>query len=398
MSDYTVRALRPDEIRAAADLFRTTLHILAVSDEDLPYAERMHQPGRTFGAFDGELIGTARSFDAELTVPGGKRLPMGAVTGVGVRPDRTRRGVLSELMRTQLTEFTERGVPLAALYASEAVIYNRFGYGVSTVTQHFRIDRRRARLRDGVPSGGRVDLLRLDTELDRLAELYEQFPHRAGMMTRPPYWWAGFERHLRRPESPVQAIVHSGPEGVDGYAVYTVERKAWDQPSTLDVVSLQYANDEAFAGLWRYLLAVDLVDTIELGGRPPDDPTPLLFADPRVCAVTGGGDDLWLRLVDVGQALAAREYEGEPVVLEVADRVLERNSGRYRVSADGAERTDEPAELTLGVDALAMLYFGAWKASALAGVGRIGATGPDALRHADRLFATRASGWCGTHF
>lgn len=393
-----MRALRPDEIPAASALFRSTLHVKPVSDEDLPYARRWHQPGRTLGVFDSELIGTARSFDAELTVPGGKRRPLAGVTGVGVRPDRTRRGVLSELMRTQLSDFTDRGVVFAALYASEASIYGRFGYGVSTVFQSSKIDRRRARLRPGVSAGGRIDLLPLDPGLDRLAGLYEELPHRAGMMTRPPYWWAAFEWHLRRAEAPVHAIVHTGPEGPDGFAVYKVERPSWDQPSTLDVLELQYANSDAFAGLWRYLLTVDLVDEIAVGGRAPDEPTPLLFADSRACTITGGGDDLWLRLVDVEQALAAREYEGEPVVVEVSDRMLERNSGRYRISAEGAERTEEPAELSLDAGTLAMLYFGTWRPSALAGVGRISAAGPEVPRRADRLFATPVSGWCGTHF
>ncbi|GAB2970978.1 hypothetical protein GCM10017788_21930 [Amycolatopsis acidiphila] len=192
MSDYTVRVLRPDETRAAADLFRTTLHVPPVKDEQWSYAERMYQPGRALGAFDTELIGTARSFDAELTVPGGRRLPLAAVTGVGVRADRTRRGVLSQLMRTQLADFAERGVPVATLYASEGPIYGRFGYGVSTVVHDYRIDPRRAVLRPEVPAGGEIELLSLDAALERLPVLYAALPDsRAGRMTRPAYWWPG---------------------------------------------------------------------------------------------------------------------------------------------------------------------------------------------------------------
>jgi predicted acetyltransferase len=399
VSDYTVRALRPDETRAAGDLFRATLHAPPVSDEDWPFAERMYQPGRTLGAFDTELIGTARSFDAELTVPGGKQLPVAAVTGVGVRPDRTRRGVLTALMRTQLTDAAARGVPVAALYASEASIYGRFGYGVTTLCRNYEIDRHKAVLRPEVPVGGEIELLRMDGAVERLPGLYAGLPEpRPGTMTRPAYWWPGFERHLRRSDSPMTTVVHHGPHGPDGYAVYVVERKNWADPSTMEIAGLEAGSDEAFAGLWRYLLAVDLVDEIRVEGRPTDEPTELLFTDSRVCRTTGGDDDLWLRLVDVPAALAAREYEGEPVVLDVVDSLLPDNSGRYRVSADDVARTDAPAELRLGVDTLAMLYFGARRASALAATGRIHPADPDAVARADALFRTRVSAWCGTHF
>ncbi|WP_435155228.1 GNAT family N-acetyltransferase [Amycolatopsis sacchari] len=399
MSDYTVRALRPDETRTASELFRAALHVPPLKDEDWTYVGRMYQPGRTLGAFDSELIGTARSFDAELTVPGGKRLPVAAVTGVGVRADRTRRGVLSQLMRTQLADFAERGVPLAALYASEGPIYGRFGYGVSTLAHDHEIDPRRVTLRPEVPAGGEIETLGLKAALERLPEIYAGLPHpRPGAMTRPPYWWPAFERHMREEDKPPVTIVHSGPDGVDGFAVYSVQRKSWREPAVLDVIGLHTANDEAFAGLWRYLLSVDLVDVIRAEGRPVDEPTALLCTDYRVVKTTAVTDDLWLRLVDVPAALAAREYEGEPVVMEVADTLLEDNSGRYRVGQDGVSRTEAPAELRLGVDALAMLYLGAWPASALVTAGRIQAADPDAVTRADRLFATRPSAWCGTHF
>ena len=51
---------------------------------------------------------------------------------VGVRPTHRRRGILRDLMREQLTEIHEAGTePLAALTASEPVIYGRFGYGLA---------------------------------------------------------------------------------------------------------------------------------------------------------------------------------------------------------------------------------------------------------------------------
>ena len=162
MSDFEIRTLRADELRAASDLFRDSLHAPRSDDADWERVARVYQPGGTIGAFDPELVGTARSFDAELTVPGGARLPMAGVTGVGVRADRTRRGVLRALMTAQLEDFAARGVVFANLLASEAPIYGRFGYGLATRHRSYSVDRHRAQLRQDVPVTGEVELLELD--------------------------------------------------------------------------------------------------------------------------------------------------------------------------------------------------------------------------------------------
>ena len=79
---------------------------------------------------DGRPVGTTTSHAFRLTVPGGE-LAAGGVTWVGVLPSHRRRGILRELMQRQLADLHDRGEPLAMLYASEPVIYGRFGYGIA---------------------------------------------------------------------------------------------------------------------------------------------------------------------------------------------------------------------------------------------------------------------------
>ncbi|WP_091293273.1 GNAT family N-acetyltransferase [Amycolatopsis xylanica] len=398
MSEYEIRTLDPAEHRAAADLFRGTLHLKDLTDEEAERGRGSYQPGRSIGAFDGELVGTLRSLDAELTVPGGRRVPLAGVTSVGVRSDRTRRGLMTELMRAQFADFAERGVVAATLYASEGLIYSRFGYGISTLSKSYSINTRRAQLHDGVPASGEITRLPLETALEQLPKLYEAMPHtRAGMMTRTSYWWAGFGQMCRQSDDPMITVVHRGEDGPDGFAVYSVRRR-WPDPAVLSIEALEYTNPGAFAGLWRYLLGVDLVDEIRTLFRPVDEPAELLLTDPRQCTVTRYEEECWTRLVDVEAALAARTYTGPPLVLEVVDAFLPANSGRYRIGEDGVARTDEPAALRLDVVALAMLYFGARQASALATAGRVEVLEPGAAEAADLLFSTRVAAWCGTFF
>jgi predicted acetyltransferase len=394
MTDLHTRVLRGEELRAANRLFLGALHVAPATDDEWDRSQRAYQPERTLGVFDDTLIGTARSTDAWLTVPGGQSVPLAAVTGVGVRADRTRRGVLTELVRTQFADFARRGVPAALLHATEGAIYGRFGYGVATLSRRLTVHRHQARLLPEVPGGGEIRLLEdLDAVLAELPRVYARLPRRTpGVISRSDYLWQGYHAMLRRGDGPVVAAVHHGSEGPDGFALYRVDRPA------LRVIDLHAATAEAFAALWRFLLGVDLVDEIHVECAPLDEPIELLVADPRACRVTAGGDETWLRLIDVPAALAARSWWGEPMVVEVTDPVLEANSGRYRLGAGPVRRCDEPAGLKLGVDALAMLYLGAWRPSALVRAGRAVVSAPDQAERADRLFATRTPPWCGTFF
>ena len=400
MSDFEIRTLDPGEHRAASELFRATVHVAPPDDADWERVSHAYQAGRALGAFDPELIGTARSFDAELTVPGGARLPNAGVTGVGVRADRTRRGVLRALMTAQLEDFAARGVVFANLLASEAPIYGRFGYGLATRCRTYTVDRHRARLRDDLPASGRVELLGLDDAVRERPGIYAGIEPRPGMMTRPEVLWRLYEARARREKVPVMTAVHHGPDGPDGFATYFVsgaDQHPWTR--TLEVLEMFTGSAAAFAGLWRYLLGVDLVDRITAAERPLDEPIELILADHRRSTVDRIEDEHWLRIVDVPKALAAREYgHGRPVVVEVDDPVLPVNGGRYRVTPDGVAPTDEPAALRCDVTSLAMVYLGTWRPSALADVGRLEVRDPAALPEADALFATRVASWAGTFF
>lgn len=400
MTDRVVRTLEPSEIRAANALFVEALHIRAPQDEDWTRSARGYQPDRTLGVFDGAaLIGTARSMDAAITVPGGGEVETAAVTGVGVRADRTRRGVLRDLMRVQLTDIAERGVPTATLHASEAVIYGRFGYGVATSARSVRIERTRARVRDEAPTGGEVEYLDIETALAELPAHYPRFEARPGRMTRPSFLWSGWDGHYRRSEGVAHAVLHRGAEGVDGYALYRVRRDGFDGPVVMHVEDMHVATDEAFADLWRFLLSVDLVDRIEAHNRPCDEPLEPMLTDARACSVTWSGDDLWLRLVDVPAALSARRYAGSGrVVIEVRDELFPANSGRYALSSGGVTETASPAQLRMDAAALAMLYLGEWRVRALITAGLIEAVDPAAPGVAEGLLSSDVRPWCGTFF
>jgi predicted acetyltransferase len=399
-SAIDVRLLRTDEFRAAHDLFKGTMHAGPSSDDAWADRGATFEEDRVLGAFvDDILVGTTLSSGSQLTVPGGALLPMAMVTAVGVRADHTRRGVVTALMRTQLTELTE---PVATLRASEAVIYGRFGYGVASRGRTVVLKTKEAAPRPSAPGGGRVRLIPAADATALLPELYDTVSRRRpGWSARPAGWWDAMRLWSAESRTHAMVAVHTGPDGDDGFATYTAERVQWGRKLT--VQDLWADNSDAWAALWRFLASLDLVLELHAQLRPLDEPLEHLFVDRRAVRVTEVEDETWLRLADVPAALAARTF-GElapgvgSVVLEVRDAFLPANSGRYLIGDGPARPVDEPAELTLDVDVLAELYLGDLAPSALAGVGRIGAAKADALRVADRLFAVPCSPWCGTYF
>ncbi|MCO1656085.1 GNAT family N-acetyltransferase [Pseudonocardia humida] len=404
---HDVRLVRDEELRAAYDLFGAALLHGPVNDERWERAAGLYAPQRTIGVFDGSgLFGTAMSFPVEVVVPGGAALPTAAVTRVGVRADRTRRGVLTALMRRQLDEAAAAGDVLASLRATEARIYGRFGYGVATRGRTVRIKRNGGSgWRSGAPAGGDVRMLTADEMVPALGAVHERVGlARPGGMTRTRPWWDLGLGGLLQERTLVLAAVHTGADGEDGYLVATVDDSGGWHDRVLVLRDLHATTVEAATALWRFALDVDLVAAVEARLRPLDEPLELLLADPRDCATTAVEDETWLRIVDVPAALAARRFAAaEPVLIAVHDAVRAANGGVYRIADGGAERVGElggaqTPDLECDVAGLAMAYLGDRAPSELAATGWWRAWSPAATARADAAFGTDRLPWCGTNF
>ncbi|EMD29365.1 GNAT family N-acetyltransferase [Amycolatopsis azurea] len=406
MSEFHVRAVAEGEQRACLEVLEQALHAKPISDEDWAKMAPSWPAAGKFAAFDDHdtPVGISSSFDIELTVPGGRKLVTAAVDGVAVRADWTRRGILTTMMSAQLEDFAARGVPLAALHASEGVIYGRYGYGAATFDRGVFVERPRAQVRDGVGRDGVVRFVTPAEAVERVPALYNRFEGtRPGFAARPAQWWPGFFDRLVTGDGGYRVAIHSGPDGDDGFVVYqtidTRDRTAPERGAILEIRELHAGTPEAWAGLWRFLLSVDLVSGVAGRGRPLDEPIAALLTDPRAVNTTEIIDELWVRLVDVLTALRARTYgTAEPVVLEVLDKQLPDNNGRYLVGPGGVERTTAEAELRLDVAELASLYFGQGFFRDLVVAGRIEVLDEGAVDRADALFHTARAAWCGTFF
>lgn len=400
---HDVRILAPDQLRAAHATFIAALHHGPGTEAEWERAREGYVPGRTLGVLDGAaVVGTADSFSTRTAVPGGSALATSAVTGVGVRPDHTRRGILTALMRTQLEQAAAAGEVLAQLRASEARIYGRFGYGVATRARKVSIRLRSAAgLRADAPAGGAIRVLEREEIVDVLAPLHAKLALRrvGGIERSREWWWWPFERQLDE-RAHMIAAVHTGPDGDDGFFVATSTPGRIDfEDRGLYIPDMHVTSGEGAAALWRFALSIDLIADLQ-SRRPLDDPLDLLLADPRDCRTIGIDDETWLRIVDVPTALAARSYApAEPVLLGVTDAMFPGNDGVYRIADGAAKRVDgATAQLECGVAGLSMAYLGDRRPSELVASGWWRAVDLDAVTEADAAFATATVPWCGTSF
>jgi predicted acetyltransferase len=127
-----------------------------------------------------------------------------------------------------------------------------------------------------------------------------------------------------------------------------------------------------------------------MGNLAPDEALLHLVDEPRRLGLRIS-DGLWVRLVDLPAALAARRYVCPiDLVLEVTDGQLPRNNGRWRLTG-GAEtatcvRTEDPADLACSVLELGTAYLGGVTLAGLAAAGRVREFTPGAVGSASTAF------------
>jgi predicted acetyltransferase len=305
------------------------------------------------------------------------------------------------MMRAQLDACREQGESVAYLWASEDTIYGRFGYGMASLVAEIDLARERSAYHAPAEPLGQARLVPLAAAEPLVAAVWERVAAvTPGMFARTSAWWQA--RSLvdpawrRRGGGELQCAVLEVDGHSTAYALYRLN-PAFDRgvpTGTLDVVEAMGDSPESTRAIWRFLLDVDWVARVRAGILPIDHPLVLLMAEPRRLRLSLR-DGLWVRLVDVGAALAARSYSTtDSVVIEVADEFCPWNQGRWRVKAGAVERTNAPADLSGDVTALGSVYLGGFTWAQLARALRVTELRPGAVARADALFRHDVGPWC----
>jgi predicted acetyltransferase len=416
---YPIRDIKPAEAHAffavLEEAFNASGSLAAQVERELIAFEF----DRSAAAFDGDqVVGTSGAYSFVMSVPGGMAATSG-ISDVGVLPAYRRRGIMSAMIGHLLADAAARGEALAALFASEAGIYQRFGFGCAAQSAGCTIRRGEGALIAPAPLPGQAGPPRIRVAApsqvhSEMAAVYAgAAARRPGMPARDDRWWrlrTWDPEDQRGGASPLRCVIADDAQGPRGYALYTAV-PAWESEglpaNELNVRELIAADPAAAAALWADLLTRDLVSQVSTGSRPVDDALLQLLADRRRARAVVT-DNLWVRLVDVPAALAQRSYACDlEVVIEVTDSVLPGNAGRWRLMAmapggsrSGAsgsarcERTSAAADVVATAAALGAAYLGGTRLGALAAAGQVAELRPGALARLSAAMSWDPAPWC----
>jgi len=306
-------------------------------------------------------------------------------------------------MQEQLVDCRARGDFVAYLCASEATIYGRFGYGLASRIGEISLAKDRTRFALPFEPRGTVRLVNLEEAARIFPPLYEQVVvQRPGMFIRSKDWWETrklFDDPARRQGGPKNLVLLELDGKPAGYAIYNVKQDwvSGFSKGVVNIVEVVTPTPEAARELWRWLLDFDWTSEFSANFLPLDHELFMLVAEPRRLQFKVN-DGVWVRLIDIGQALSARTYNDGEIVLDVEDAFMPESAGRWRVTPSGAERTDAAADLRLDVTGLGSVYLGGFTFDSLVRASRAQELTEGAAVRADALFRTNVEPWCAEIF
>ncbi len=340
----------------------------------------------------------------------GRAMAMAGISTVGTRPEYRRMGLLRKIMTRAFAEQKERGQSIAGLWASQAAIYQRYGfthagmnrnYAVDTVDIHLSLDKSSAALELPVvtryaPAQG----------LDAAREVYKNFiAQRTGYLHRGKSLWLNSTLDETTPDGPVYIALAGTLAAPLGYIVYTlrsnlVANRARSQE--IKIRDFAWLDLAAYQSLWQFIGKHDLVGRVVWANAPIDDPALALFQEPRMLH-SQDTEASWWRIVDAPNALAQRGYiVSEDIKIGIAgDDLAPWNNGCWHLCSDGGEANVQPSsdepDVTLSIKNLTSIFCGMHRAQDLANWGLLSGQ-TNAVARLDRLMATQYAPHCPDHY
>lgn len=399
------------EIRpATADELPSLLRILT---------ESLAQPLEDFVALQPEFTLVAFDDGRPASVHGswpltmrfnGKAVPISGVTTVSTDSIDRQKGYLRKLITQHFEELHEQGErPLAVLFASQAAIYQRYGYAVVSTQYQYEVEPRYIQFNEPLEVPGVLRRVDPDPEKDfgTLVGLYRQYREdRTGEVHRgKPMWDAGILSAPKPGETRSVLVYEEGGE-LQGYAIYRTGPgdAPWPEVNhTCEIDDIVWLTPQAYRAFWQNFAKLQLVSRIAWHNVPGDDPLPHILLEPRMLR-RRSRDQLLARVVDLVGSFRARGYEeSERLSFELTDDVCPWNTGTWQVltGADDAEVTPLASgtpDVSLRPGTLAMLLFGQITASEAARYGKLTVHNTAALPIWDKTLRTKVRPFTADHW
>ena len=327
------------------------------------------------------------------------------VSMIGTLPVFRRMGCLRRVHARHFELLHEEGKrPVSILFASQAAIYQRYGYAVVSTQNSYQIEPGNIRFRslNHLNSTGKLMQLH-ENVLETLDKIYRQFSERrTGYLIRDKFKWdTGVLNPPTDPGMVHDKIVYEENGVPMGYIVYTVRPHLTDRGlgQMITIKDMAWLSISAYYGIWNYLTKMDLAHNIHWMQVPPDDPMPCLILEPASLNIKSTRGFL-ARIIDIEKAIPFRGYnEDGELFFEIAgDDMCPWNNGKWHMEiSDGKgsiTKTDKDPEISMGINSMAMMLFGQISATRAMRTGLAEVKKEDALTRFDRLLGTEYMPFC----
>lgn len=359
------------------------------------------------GSDPGTYPGIYGVYPLTLPIPGPqgsvRQVPCAGLTMVAVHPDHRRKGVLTAMLRHHLEHVRgQAGTHVSALHASEPAIYGRYGYGLASLELEVSLNRGTTLTSPSLEQAAAAITTQLATVSDAAVPKRMHECHlgsaELGSVVGAFGYYARICHQLPeelRDKEPWR-VLFARRDGVDvGFAMFRRTSK-WERARAAGelVVWALVGNPAAQFALLRRLVDFDLIATLKVGTVGVDDPLLLWVGGPRAASDVATYDSLWVRLVDLPEALQERTWSAPcDVVVEVADTAAPWNDGSWRIRADEAgeatvQRTTAESDVSLRVEALGAAYLGGGNLAALHRAGLVSERRTGAVAELSRAMRT----------
>jgi len=298
---------------------------------------------------------------------GGKSIPCGGITLVGVAPQWRGKGAASSLMESTVREMYSDGFALSSLHAATETLYRKSGYERAIMRYIYELDLQDIGIKDRECEIAPVK----KGATRRHKDTYLEFArHANGCLDRHSSIWDW--RHNPRGRVAHRYFVKNKGR-VEGYVVFFQERKGREA----SIWILDYCALTGAAGRRILTFFADhgtMAQKIGWAGGPNDMLLDLLPEKKHKVTLVS---EVMLRILSVPDALKKRGYPAglsAEVHFKVHDGIIDANDGDFVLEVSngkGGVKKGGKGSVRLDVNSLAQLYAGRFSAYELQMLGRL---------------------------
>ncbi|MAU24250.1 MAG: hypothetical protein CL706_02425 [Chloroflexi bacterium] len=388
-----------------------------VNDRFMIDFETWNQPSdRLIAAFDtdiNKIVGTGGADKYSMSVPGGNSISMAGIAFMGTLPTHKRKGIFSSMMNKLHCQAKERGDSIAGLWASQSLLYSRFGYGLATIREDWQINSNHANLSKAKNDSIRFELVDKNTALEEIPKIYDIFRTcQNGATDRTQGYWNYMlyedeqTMYNKSGNSGFFFVIAYKDNKPSGYAFYNFDKESGvaheDDKGTLRVEEIISIDRETNNALWHYIFGVELVEEVTFNRRAPNDSLYLMLENPRKLK-RDTIDGLWVRIIDPISMLESRTYNYKGnITISISGQNQKDIEGTYLIETDGTntevKKVKNKPDIYMRPSDLSSIYFGGTSPGEHFQAGNIDVDDHNSLRKLTKMFFVEQNPWCNTDF